>query len=96
MSVTLWRLAGAAFIALVVFLIIWGHLSWLPALSVALCAGATVLVALDDALLDLAAVDGHRLPIVEPHLWAGAASMPGGLALGVRRLWRGRQDRRQS
>ena len=41
MSVTLWRLAGAAFIALVVFLIIWGHLSWLPALSVALCASAT-------------------------------------------------------
>lgn len=40
MSVTLWRLAGAVFIAFVVFLIIWGHLPWLPALAVALCAGA--------------------------------------------------------
>jgi hypothetical protein len=40
MHKTLWQLAAAAFVAFCVFLIIWGHLSWLPALAIALCAGA--------------------------------------------------------
>lgn len=40
MSVHLWRLAAAAVICLAVFVIVWGHLSWLPALCVGLGVGA--------------------------------------------------------
>jgi hypothetical protein len=40
MHKTLWQLAAAAFVAICVFLIVWGHLSWLPALGAALCVGA--------------------------------------------------------